>query len=610
MSKIIKIGILDSGVSIKHPRFLNREIFGYSLINRKEKNRIEKKIDFDDESGHGTAVYEIISSNTINTSITNIKIFNNSLIVQEEDLIGFLDYIYKNEKFDILNLSLGINICENKIKLLEVCRKIISKGTIIISAFDNLGSLSYPASFKEVIGVDTGENCKKADDYEFVDDDIVNIRAKGGLQRLAWTNPEYIVAAGNSFAGAYASSIVSNLLEKGIRKVNIREALKKEARKIYNKVENKPIEKKLFHISNAAVFPINKEMHALIRFEKYLNFNIKKFYDTKYSGKVGAQICKVINNPPDNINNSIIENIDKIDWDCFETLIIGHTQELQSITNNKVNVEDLILLGISKGKRVFTFDENKKIFEKISGINQQLLYWPGMQIEYNIPRNRFGKLFRINTPVLGVFGTKSKQGKFTLQLEIKYRLIHEGYSVGHLGTEPTTELFGGEKVFPSGYNSKININIGEEILLINSYLQEICDSNKDIIIVGGQSSTVPIDKGNLSMFTNKHIDFLSIVNPDAVILCINYYDSNDYIKKSMMTIEGITDAKIIALVMFPQKLVDGWSGIFKSRTNIEEHEFQKRKEEIQIEINKKVYLMGVDKTIDELFKDIIEFFSN
>ena len=34
----------------------------------------------------------------------------------------------------------------------------------------------------------------------------------------------------------------------------------------------------------------------------------------------------------------------------------------------------------------------------------------------NVLRNRFGILYRIELPVLNIFGTSSKQGKFTLQL--------------------------------------------------------------------------------------------------------------------------------------------------------------------------------------------------
>lgn len=51
-------------------------------------------------------------------------------------------------------------------------------------------------------------------------------------------------------------------------------------------------------------------------------------------------------------------------------------------------------------------------------------------------------LYRISTPVLAVCGTSSKQGKFTLQLELRKRFCEMGYKVGQIGTEPNSLLLG------------------------------------------------------------------------------------------------------------------------------------------------------------------------
>lgn len=83
-----------------------------------------------------------------------------------------------------------------------------------IAAFDNDGAVSYPAAFDCVIGVDASPNCKNVSEYEFVENSIINLRAKGGIQKLAWTTPEYVIVQGSSFACAYMSANILNLLNE------------------------------------------------------------------------------------------------------------------------------------------------------------------------------------------------------------------------------------------------------------------------------------------------------------------------------------------------------------------------------------------------------------
>ena len=43
----------------------------------------------------------------------------------------------------------------------------------------------------------------------------------------------------------------------------------------------------IFPMQKAALFPFNKEMHSLLRFQHLLDFEIADVYDTKYSLAVG-----------------------------------------------------------------------------------------------------------------------------------------------------------------------------------------------------------------------------------------------------------------------------------------------------------------------------------
>ena len=116
-------------------------------------------------------------------------------------------------------------------------------GTIIVSAFDNAGSLSFPAAFENVIGVTTGQSCFSTNDFEYVQDAVVNLGAKGNIQRLAWNNPDYIMLGGNSFACAHVTVQIAKFIAEGINGIDsIMEAFKSIAKSKYidtNESKNK-----------------------------------------------------------------------------------------------------------------------------------------------------------------------------------------------------------------------------------------------------------------------------------------------------------------------------------------------------------------------------------
>lgn len=57
-----------------------------------------------------------------------------------------------------------------------------------------------------------------------------------------------------------------------------------------------------------------------------------------------------------------------------------------------------------------------------------------------MPKNRFGKLRKSSKPVVGIFGTSSSQGEFTLQVKLYHELSLQNYYVGFIATEPSGYL--------------------------------------------------------------------------------------------------------------------------------------------------------------------------
>lgn len=581
----LKIAILDSGVNVNHSLFRNDKT---EVINYSESNLTY---------GHGTAIYNIIRKVNSFSEIINFQITNNDGTIDENILIDCLNMIYQKYNFDLINLSLGINLSERLTELEEICEKLYKKGTIIISAFDNTGSLSYPASFKNVIGVTSSEICEKVTDFVVFKDRIVNIGAKGSIQRVAWLDSNYIFMEGNSFACAHVTVQAANFLSQ--KKVGIKELINKfkeisqEAE--FNNSCNRN-KKKLFAIKNAVIFPFNKEMHSLIRYDDLLNFNIIDVYDYKYSAHLNSTTDHIMK---DNVRSFKIKNIEKIDWETFDTIIIGHlpigSNNLEEIRNN------VILNAIKKKKNIFSFDDIEKKYK------YKNLYCPKICKE-NLEPERYGKLYRILKPILGIYGTSSIQGKFSLQLGLRKKFLSNGYKVGQIGTEASSLLFGFDYDYPMGFNSSVYIHSHDCIRYLNNCINEISKNNCDIIITGSQGGILPFDIGNISYFPLRQQVFLQATQPDAVVLCINPFDDCDYINRSIKYIESSVDCKVIALCIFPID-IDNTSSLLYRKKALSNEKFLELENKLNKYYKLPIYKLGDENHLNSLFETIIEYFS-
>ncbi len=542
--------IVDSGVSYNHPLVDFHSLMGLSLEFSHDKGILCSN-DFDDRYGHGTAIYNILQDLKNEVNIINIRLSSiEDEIIDEDVLISALEYIEKEYSYvDVINLSLGTTICERRQDLYNICKRFDDNGTIILSAFDNEGAISFPAAFDCVIGVIGLDECKKIDDYVYINDSYINIAAKGGIQRLAWKDPSTIFMGGNSFACAHATRQVLKIMITGV--TGRKEVLKKFKSLAVNSYElrsEKPAQKVIFpRNGRLAIFPFNKEMHSLIRFADVVPYDISKVYDLKYSGKVLSKTNIVMQD--DSLISLKIENINDIDYDSFDLFAFGHFGESEELISPGFRKK--LLDNLEKhNKAVFSFDDIGKL-----SLSYHNVYCPAVHPSDVFP-DRLGKLFRIHKPVLGVFGTSSSQGKFTLQLKLRTLFMANNYSVGQIGTEPHSELFGIDYVFPMGYNSSVYLDDYETVRYLNSLIYSLCDN--DIIIVGSQANTIPYDYGNSNRFTFKQHSFLMGTTPDAVILVINPYDESGYINNTINYLESFGFCKVIAIVVYPLDIDDNW----------------------------------------------------
>ncbi len=532
-----RIAIIDSGVHISHLKYKDEKIEGYSISFK--NGEITRKEDFDDRVGHGTAVYDIIRTKNPSSKIVNIKVYDEEDELSLDELCQVLEYIYDrrdHEFYDLINISMGVTYVKTIKRINEICEKLTNIGMLIVSAFDNDGAVSFPAALDCVIGVDIDNKGLNVEHTE-VFGGMVNVFWDKKNYKVPWVGPDFIIVSGTSFACAEITGLISLLLNT--------EEKWQPGKICENIIEQKKEERLLLpEIEVASVFPFNKETQVIARFEKILSFKIADYYAPRVSGLVGRKVCNVVLNCN---NEKKIKDIEEIDWDAFDTIIIGHTDEMERITGRHYK-EKLLTIACEKHKKVYAFD-SIGMNEYAEEISKGYFFYPSVS-ERNL-RKRFGKLYKIDCPIVSVVGTNSKQGKNTLQIELRNRLIEKGYKIGQLGTEPTALLFGMNDIFSCGYNSSIDLLPEQVICYVNQMLFDISNSDVDLILTGSQ--TALLGYNNDSVFDRPYIHrlFFEGVQSDAIIMCINEFDDIEYVEQSIKLAEGISGGKVIALACFP-----------------------------------------------------------
>ena len=584
--KKISIAILDSGVKREHEAFINQTVSGFSLII--ENGVVKEDSDFNDILGHGTAIYYLVNKEIPKSfcSITNIKINTNNNSVDYDDFCLYLEYIENNYSFDIINISMGITRIGSTYRMQRICSKLYKKGTLIVSAYDNNGAVSFPAALKDVVGVD-GNDTIPTSQIRYNQKGIINAEGRLSNLRVPWTTPKYNIVKGTSFLCA---------------KVTGELALKKCNEEIINiPTEEKDIVDILcglpFKISKAAVFPFNKEIHSLARYENLLDFKIVSYYSLRETGCIGKRISEITNIP----NEKIIDNISNINWDSFDTLILEHCKAIDSSANS-CHFEDLYEKAKKFNKNIYCFDLPKDVLQESNSQG----YCPKL---YNkdILYNK-GKLFMTNKPTVCIVGTSSSQGKFTLQLKIREKLLGIGYKVGQIGTEPSSLLFGMDAVFPLGYMSTVDIYWDNIFSVTNKLIWNITNKDVDIIIGGTQAGLLPYNNRNANNIPIKHRIFLEAFSPDTIILCVNPYDDLKFVNKTIKAAEGLTGAHILGAVCYPITYESDWKGNFGKTRRITQQEFALIKEQYIKEFDLELFLLDIDTDINRLINKIIIFY--
>lgn len=99
-------------------------------------------------------------------------------------------------------------------------------------------------------------------------------------------------------------------------------------------------------------------------------------------------------------------------------------------------------------------------------------------------------LYRLDIPIIMVYGLGEQCNKFDLQLAIRKHFIDKGYSILQFGTKEYSELFGFEKLPEEVFDESKSLE--ERILYLNHYIYYKSENAlSDVIIIGVPGGIMP-----------------------------------------------------------------------------------------------------------------------
>lgn len=574
--KKVHVVVIDTGISEEVFYYKNLDCKRYSVVKSDDGFIMQKGCR--DYIGHGSAVMQVFYENAKECKYTVISAYDFATVVSEEVLLYVLSYILEKIPCDIINISGGLTMCLEKQLMQQLCNSLAERGTIIVSAFDNLGAISYPACLDNVIGIDGDVMFKRKEDFYYYENSAVDLKGFIRERLLVNHKNEEIMQGGSSFLAPYISSIIAGYMKHGITNMkDVREKLKAESIKSIVCQNSRKDEDDLFSISSAVLFPFNKEIDAMCRNADLLDFEIKGIYDSKYLGKIGEKIDYELLG-----KECVVKDISQLDWnENFDCFILGHIKVLQELVGYNIK-EEIVKKCIEYRKNLYVFDGDLLTEEEIAFFHKNHLKVFFQKIQKkDVINNYMGKLYMSVIPSIGVFGTSPKQGKYTVQLGLRRAFIHRGYKVAQIGTEPTALLFGMDSMIPMGYNCQNELNELELIIYWNNELRLIEEKRPDIVVFGSQSQTIPYDYSNISCFPCYQQSILFAMRPDISILCVNVQDEIEYIKRTIAYIECVSESRVFALIISPIPNRMEWTVVGNKRVSISEKEIANAKKKFE-----------------------------
>lgn len=549
----MKIAIIDSGIN--QAVFPDLAISQYRIYSGKVYE--EKAVDY---FGHGTAVASILVRNITCELISICPGINEEGItdkmISDDDIICAMELAVEKEA-DILNISMGTTMFFHRWKMEQICQRAYQRGSVVFCAEATNGMPSLPWSCKHVVRV---RSVGKSDQVvKMARQGFVECEVGKKFYRILTKEGKKFFATGSSYAVPY---IINELIAKDwdIKIESIPDYLEfhNEDKILFREMIQQEI--KLATCDPTTLFPRReygrlvltpfiKEMHSLIRFSGDEGFcKVVSVIDSNKKGLIDKDAGVLT----DGCNREIriygkIEDV----AEEADTLVIGYVDRLKKYDSN-FEMERILSKNLEYKKwNVFSFIPVEEYWLKRYEQEGLHIYSPNVIDAdfFNVLDEALPYTLPMVKPVVGIFGTTSSQGKFTLQLQMRKSMTEQGVKTFFLSTEHQGELLGADFVYADGYQngSIMKISLEDRIVCLNKIMQyaDKC-TDCDLVIVGNQSRLIPYNAEEHTFMRSAVL--LEGTRPDYAFVVVNpYTDPDDYVRNTIAALDAIYRCKTIAL---------------------------------------------------------------
>ena len=552
----IKVAVVDSGIVPDHPKV--GPVAGGVGLAMGPDGTIRYGDDHADCAGHGTACAGIIRRKASEAELYSVRIFDESLQADSRLLIAAIEWAL-DQGMDLINLSLGTT----EVTYRDALEQDLSAGGRPRRPIGSRRARSKAGRAIQHICLKSSAwaraRCGASISITIAKERPLSALPRGDAQRLCWLEPPEIMTAGTSFAAPHITGLVA-LIREAHPKADleqVRQFLHTHAqpeaapRSAPQPVAPPEAEESFAWIQKAALYPYNKEMHALMRGRDLLGFEIVGIGDPIGKGLTGKDAGKAIGLPP--VGFQVAPRLAAA-LQGADTLILGYVDELSRIRKKDV-LREAVQMALDQGVHVFSLLALPR--ERYADLYEQAeakglyLYYPALSAKDAQQTLASASQYpQVDVPVVAVMGTSSQQGKFTLQLALRRRLLELGYRVGQIGTEHHAALFGMDATFPMGYAASIEMPLDYYAPYLDAKMRQINQRKRPhLILVGSQSGTVPYNVSEPENHTLSTVAFLMGIKPDACLLVVNSIDTDDYIQDTIDGIRAMCHAPTLLLAM-------------------------------------------------------------